>query len=67
MFIKHKAEYINLQNIVKFKKSTSTDNKYAQRDFYKLVVTLTNGKDLDLDFNSEEELDQFLAKLEILE
>ncbi|MFL4437586.1 hypothetical protein [Acinetobacter baumannii] len=66
MFVQHKTEYINLNHVVKVKKSTSTNNKYAQRDFYKLVLSFTNKENLDLEFNSEEELDQFLEKLEIV-
>ena len=66
MFIQHKAEYINVQNIVKIKKATSENNRFAQRDFYKLILSLINDKDIDLDFDSEEELEQFLEKLEIL-
>ncbi|EXA86676.1 hypothetical protein [Acinetobacter baumannii] len=66
MFVQHKSEYINLNHVVKVKKATSTNNKYAQRDFYKLVLSFTNKENLDLEFNSEEELDQFLEKLEIV-
>lgn len=66
MFVQHKSEYINLSHVVKVKKTTSENNKYAQRDFYKLVLTLTSNGTLDLEFNSEEELDRFLEKLEIV-
>ncbi|HCW5646840.1 TPA: hypothetical protein OXQ80_001934 [Acinetobacter baumannii] len=66
MFVQHKSEYINLNHVVKVKKATSENNKFAHRDFYKLVLTLTSNDTLDLEFNSEEELDRFLDKLEIV-
>ncbi|HCQ9598596.1 TPA: hypothetical protein OMQ00_003304 [Acinetobacter baumannii] len=66
MFVQHKSEYINLNHVVKVKKATSENNKFAHRDFYKLVLSFTNKENLDLEFNSEEELDQFLEKLEIV-
>lgn len=37
MFVQHKSEYINLNHVVKVKKATSENNKFAHRDFYKLV------------------------------
>lgn len=66
MFIRHKSELINLDHVVKIKKATSTGNKHAQSEFYKLILTLTTGGELTLDFDHESEIDQLLKKLNII-
>jgi len=65
MFIKYKDQYFNLDHVTKIEKCPHLIIHGFERDYYDVDI-ITVGNEQRISFDSQEELDVFVEKLEKL-